>query len=174
MDETKNLSTTEDSQSLNRRGENCDDATMALSATEGCGPTVQAAGVLTPGDPKKIGRYTSLGRLVQGGFGRVYLAHDNDLDRSVAIKVPNPERITRPEDVQTFLAEARILAKLDHPNIVPVHDVGRTAVFYELLPGRRAFRDDSLARLVWRDVDNERGLRRSPAVLSSEPKVEWV
>ena len=62
----------------------------------------------------------------QGGFGRVYLAHDDDLDRPVAIKVPNPERITHPEDVEAFLNEARILAKLDHPNIVPVYDVGRT------------------------------------------------
>jgi serine/threonine protein kinase/formylglycine-generating enzyme required for sulfatase activity len=64
--------------------------------------------------------------LGQGGFGRVYLAHDDDLGRSVAIKVPNPERITQPEDVEAFLAEARILAKLDHPNVVPVYDVGRT------------------------------------------------
>ena len=40
--------------------------------------------------------------------------------------MPNPERITRPEDVEAFLVEARILAKLDHPHIVPVYDVGRT------------------------------------------------
>ena len=40
--------------------------------------------------------------------------------------MPNPERITHPEDVEAFLVEARILAKLDHPNIVPVIDVGRT------------------------------------------------
>ena len=78
------------------------------------------------GDPSKIGRYRIIHRLGQGGFGRIYLAHDDDLDRPVAIKVPNPERITDPEDVEAFLVEARILAKLDHPNIVPVHDVGRT------------------------------------------------
>ena len=77
-------------------------------------------------DPSKIGRYRIIRRLGQGGFGRVYLAHDDDLDRAVAIKVPNPERITRSEDVEAFLVEARILAKLDHPHIVPVHDVGRT------------------------------------------------
>ncbi len=62
----------------------------------------------------------------EGGFGRVYLAHDDDLDRPVAIKVPNPERITHPEDLEAFLIEAKVLAKLDHPNIVPVFDVGRT------------------------------------------------
>ncbi len=77
-------------------------------------------------DPARIGRYRIIRRLGQGGFGRVYLAHDDDLDRAVAIKVPNPERITRPEDVEAFFTEARVLAKLDHPHIVPVFDVGRT------------------------------------------------
>ena len=70
-----------------------------------------------------IGSSVQLG---QGGFGRVYLARDDDLDRSVAIKVPNPERIAGTLDIETYLAEARALAKLDHPHIVPVYDVGRT------------------------------------------------
>ena len=78
------------------------------------------------GDPPRIGRYRIIRRLGQGGFGRVYLAHDDDLDRPVALKVPNLDRITHPEDGEAFLAEARTLARLDHPHIVPVHDVGRT------------------------------------------------
>ena len=82
--------------------------------------------VATENFPEKIGRYRVIRLLGQGGFGRVYLAHDDDLDRPVAIKVPNPERISRPEDVETYLNEARILASLDHPHIVPVYDVGRT------------------------------------------------
>ncbi len=76
--------------------------------------------------PSTIGRYRVIRLLGQGGFGRVYLAHDDDLDRPVAIKVPNPERIAGPGDVEAYLAEARTLARLDHPHIVPVHDVGRT------------------------------------------------
>ena len=76
-------------------------------------------------DPK-LGRYRVIRLLGQGGFGRVFLGHDDDLDRPVAIKVPHRERIAHPEDVEAYLAEARILARLDHPNIVPVHDVGRT------------------------------------------------
>ena len=67
------------------------------------------------GDPAEIGRYRVVRRLGQGGFGRVYLAHDDELDRPVAIKVPNPSRVARAGDVEIYLAEARALAKLDHP-----------------------------------------------------------
>ena len=56
----------------------------------------------------------------------MYLAHDDDLERPVAVKVPNSERVTHPDDLEAFFVEARVLAKLDHPNIVPVFDVGRT------------------------------------------------
>src|SRR5260370_12589492 len=97
-----------------------------LSETEGSQPPGEGSSGYTNRDPSKIGRYTILGRLGQGGFGRVYLAHDNDLDRPVAIKVPNPERIAHSEDAEAYLNEARILARLDHPNIVPVFDVGHT------------------------------------------------
>src|SRR5438309_3382285 len=76
--------------------------------------------------PQKIGRHRVIKMLGEGSFGRVYLAHDDDLDRKVAIKVPRPDRIYRPEDVEAYLAEARMVAKLDHPGIVPVYDVGRT------------------------------------------------
>jgi serine/threonine protein kinase len=76
--------------------------------------------------PSAIGRYRVVSLLGEGGFGTVFLAHDDDLDRPVAIKVPRPDRIARPEDVEAYLAEARILARLDHPHIVPVYDVGRT------------------------------------------------
>ncbi|MFI5456857.1 MAG: SUMF1/EgtB/PvdO family nonheme iron enzyme [Isosphaerales bacterium] len=77
--------------------------------------------------PERLGRYRVIRLLGSGGFGQVYQGRDDDLDRPVAIKVPNPERISQPEDVEEYLAEARNLARLDHPNIVPVFDVGRTA-----------------------------------------------
>ncbi len=76
--------------------------------------------------PTRIGRYRVIRLLGKGGFGNVYLAHDDDLSRSVAVKVPRPDRVSKPEDTESYLNEARILAALDHPHIVPVHDVGRT------------------------------------------------
>ena len=76
-------------------------------------------------NPTRIGRYTILRRLGKGGFGEVFLAFDDDLNRPVAIKVPRPERVAQPEDIEAYLNEARIVASLDHPHIVPVYDVGR-------------------------------------------------
>ena len=65
----------------------------------------------------------------QGGFGLVYLARDDQLARPVAIKVPHARLILRPEDAAGLPEEARTVANLDHPNIVPVYDVGTTAEF---------------------------------------------
>ena len=100
--------------------------TKSLSETAGWQLPAHGLSESSDGDPPRIGRYRVIHRLGQGGFGRVYLAHDDDLDRRVAVKMPNPERITHPDDVEAFFIEARVLAKLDHPHIVPVFDVGRT------------------------------------------------
>src|ERR1700693_5464810 len=74
--------------------------------------------------PTRLGRYRIEKVLGEGGFGRVYLAHDDQLNRRVAIKVPRRQRFAKPGDAEAYLAEARVLASLDHPHIVPVHDVG--------------------------------------------------
>jgi eukaryotic-like serine/threonine-protein kinase len=124
-DETKNPTGTEYLQPPAQVSGVSSDETKELSETKGS-QSLEGSGVPTLGDLTKIGRYRIIRRLGQGGFGRVYLSHDDDLDRHVAIKVPNPERIAYPEDVEAYLNEARILARLDHPNIVPVFDVGRT------------------------------------------------
>jgi hypothetical protein len=77
--------------------------------------------------PQRIGRYRIEKVLGKGGFGLVYLAHDDQLQRLVAVKVPHARLISKPEDAEAYLAEARTVANLDHPGIVPVHDVGSTA-----------------------------------------------
>src|SRR5437899_1237082 len=79
--------------------------------------------------PGAIGRYRVAKLLGQGSFGSVYLAHDDQLQRPVAIKVPHPELVTHASDAERYLAEARTVASLDHPNIVPVYDVGSTEPF---------------------------------------------
>jgi serine/threonine-protein kinase len=63
--------------------------------------------------------------LGRGGMGTVYLARDKELDRLVAIKVL-ASHITSPGSVERLVREAKILARLEHPGIVPVHDVGVT------------------------------------------------
>jgi serine/threonine protein kinase/formylglycine-generating enzyme required for sulfatase activity/tetratricopeptide (TPR) repeat protein len=78
------------------------------------------------GEPPRIERYRIIRLLGQGGFGWVYLARDETLDRLVAVKFPNPQRMSARNDVEAFLTEARVLASLDHPGIVPVYDSGRT------------------------------------------------
>jgi eukaryotic-like serine/threonine-protein kinase len=76
--------------------------------------------------PQRIGRYRIEKVLGKGGFGIVYLAHDEQLSRLVAVKVPHYQLIAKPDDAEAYLAEARTVANLDHPGIVPVHDVGST------------------------------------------------
>src|ERR1700693_3707611 len=76
--------------------------------------------------PTHIGRYRIENVLGRGGFGLVYLAHDDQLQRLVAVKGPHRRLVSRPEDAEAYLTEARTVAGLDHPNIVPVFDVGST------------------------------------------------
>lgn len=70
------------------------------------------------------GRYVVLEKLGVGGFATVYRAFDQSLQRDVAIKVPHAHR-AEDYDLERYLAEARLVAKLDHPSIVPVYDAGR-------------------------------------------------
>ena len=83
----------------------------------------------TPETPASIGRYAVERLLGQGGFGIVYLAWDKSLNRHVAIKVPHADLVAESTQGQAYLTEAQIVAGLDHPNIVPVYDVGSTESF---------------------------------------------
>ena len=71
-----------------------------------------------------VGRYRIIRSLGEGAFGAVYLAHDPQLDRMVAVKRTHPSRLRTREDVERYLDEARMLAALDHPHVLPVFDAG--------------------------------------------------
>jgi serine/threonine protein kinase len=87
-------------------------------------PTERAA---THDVPAMIGRYRVLGIIGQGGMGVVLKAEDPQLVRTIAIKLVRPRKgpvSTAAEDRARLLREARALAALSHPNVVPVYDVG--------------------------------------------------
>ena len=72
--------------------------------------------------------------LGRGGMGMVFLATDTTLDRPVAVKVMHPDLSVHGSIIQRFLAEARMIAKLRHPNIVAVHAAGEaTGIFYYVM-----------------------------------------
>ena len=79
-------------------------------------------------------KYRLIGELGRGGMGTVYLAEDTALDRRVALKVV-ATAASAPEAAERMLREARILAGLEHPGIVPIHDAGALPdgrVFYAM------------------------------------------
>jgi serine/threonine-protein kinase len=90
--------------------------------------------------PRTFGRYELRGILGEGGFAIVYRALDPSLDREVALKVLRPHLAADPEVRRRFLAEARAIARLRHPNIAIVYEVGeaggRPFFSMELIEGR--------------------------------------
>ena len=74
--------------------------------------------------PQRIGRYRLDRRLGAGGFGVVWLAHDDDLDATVALKVLSDNWVDRLDVRERFLAEARLLRKADSNRVVQVYDIG--------------------------------------------------
>jgi eukaryotic-like serine/threonine-protein kinase len=74
--------------------------------------------------PGKFGKFEIQAELGQGAMGRVYRAHDPILDRPVALKTVAPALLAGPEALARFRREARAAARLQHPNIVTVFEVG--------------------------------------------------
>ena len=74
--------------------------------------------------PESIGRFRVLRELGRGGFGIVYLARDERLGREVALKVQRPEALISPSLRERFVREAKAAARLEHPNIAGMFEVG--------------------------------------------------
>ena len=104
-------------------------------------------------DEPVVARYERRGVLGEGGMGRVYLVFDRDLEREVAMKVvdsPSARTCAR------FLEEARVVARLQHPNIVPIYDLGETASgqpYYTMPVIRGLTLRDILERLAAGDAE---------------------
>jgi CRP-like cAMP-binding protein len=84
---------------------------------------------VAPGPQKKLSsevtlRYVDKGEVARGGMGSIRKVFDQNLQRSVAMKVMFPEHRSEAKIVQRFAEEAQIMGQLEHPNIVPVHDFG--------------------------------------------------
>ena len=77
-----------------------------------------------PDRPRSFGRYALRSRIGGGGFGEVYHATRNDSQRAFAVKILRDEHIGQPEVMRRFRKEAQIVARLRHPGIVPVHEIG--------------------------------------------------
>jgi len=82
----------------------------------------EAAPPPKPGDV--FGDYELLGEIARGGMGIVYRAYQRGLDRLVALKLIDSRQESLPEFVARFETEARAAASLDHPNVVPIYEIG--------------------------------------------------
>ncbi len=102
-----------------------------------------------------IGHFTLGRQLGAGGMGFVLAAHDDLLDRPVALKLMHPDGAASSERRQRLLREAQALAKLSHPNVVTVHEVGVVGedvfIAMELVDGS-TLRDWMRERRPWREV----------------------
>jgi len=105
--------------------------------------------------PVHLGRYRILDRLGQGGMGVVYLGQDDELDRKVAIKILRHDLAPSSAGRSRLLREAQATAKLSHPNVVHVYEVGHEAdqvyLAMEYVAGDTLRRWNQTTR-DWRDV----------------------
>jgi eukaryotic-like serine/threonine-protein kinase len=132
-----------------------------------------APSLAAPGAGERLGRYTLLEVLGEGGMGVVYLAYDADLDRRVALKLLRSSNDADENGRERLLREARALARLAHPNVVPVFDVGEarshTFVTMEYVEGATLtewlrLRPRSLAQILATFCEAGRGLIAAHAI----------
>ncbi len=106
----------------------------------------------------KTGRYTAAEEIARGGMGAVYAVFDTDMRRTAAMKVALPAVMRSQSFANHFVEEARITGMLEHPNVVPVHDIGfddDTGLFFTMKKVDGQPLDEILAQVY----DGHRGYR---------------
>ena len=109
-------------------------------------------------EPKEP-EYELLKKLGEGGMGLVFMARQRSIDREVALKMLKPKTAKDPEQRAKFLTEAVVTGDLDHPNIVPIYDVGTSpddALFYAM---------KKVEGTPWLDVVLEKSLEENLDIL---------
>jgi len=104
------------------------------TVADGGGGSAEQAAIPSPEEiAPKFPQFEILGCLGRGGMGVVYQARQKSLNRMVAIKILAPERERDSAFAARFAQEAELLAKLNHPSIVTVHDFGEVDGLYFLV-----------------------------------------
>ena len=105
---------------------------------------------------RTLGHYRIVDKIGEGGMGEVYRAHDERLDRDVAIKVIHESVAQDADRLARFEREAKAVAKLDHPNILAIHDFGTeggvTYAVTELLNGENLRQSIPESGVAWQKV----------------------
>ncbi|WP_338273686.1 serine/threonine-protein kinase [Corallococcus caeni] len=132
-----------------------DSARSGAGTGRGTGPAPRRAEDVPP--VPQVGRYLLLRKLGQGGMGVVYAAYDPDLDRKVALKLLHPNANHDNEEARSrLLREAQAMARVSHPNVIPVFDVGmwgdQVFVAMELVDGGTLGSWLKEAKPSWREV----------------------
>lgn len=142
------------------------DATTSLKGPIAADPgsrsslVIQKRSLRTPeNSPHQPADYEMLDLLGKGGMGTVFAARQGSLDRTVAVKMLKPKGADDPAARNEFLSEACVTGDLEHPNIVPIYDLGRNAdgaLFYAM---------KRVAGTAWKDVIGNKPLFENVEIL---------
>jgi serine/threonine-protein kinase PpkA len=157
---------------------------MQPDATDAASPGPESPSPPEPASLPGVAGYRLVRRLGQGGMAVVYLAVQESLDREVAIKVMAPAASADEAQALRFENEARVIAKLEHPGIVGIHEVGRTSEgqLYYVMPylargdlSQRDYRDGE-ARIIdlLRSLLDALGYAHARGIVHRDVKAENV